>query len=226
MCARRAPRVRRRAATTRRSQCGSSSSALRSRKRTGRCCSGLAGSALPDRRRARGVDRDSLQDALGPDRSHRDEHQTDPVKCLGEVVRIVQARSTDMQPVGFAEGATRFIGVANERGDRIAAREKAADDLAADVAGGADHCGGHRVMLGVRAIGRARGDPGALAGRFIGAPGRRVSSRASRVTARCAPRHGRSTRAGRSSTRSPWTRRGSCRSAWPRTARDLPIGTG
>src|SRR5262249_23493683 len=31
------------------------------------------------------------------------------------------------------------------RGDRIAAREHAADNLAADAAGGADHCGGHRV---------------------------------------------------------------------------------
>jgi hypothetical protein len=47
-------------------------------------------------------------------------------------------------PVGFAKGAAGFAGVANERGDRIAAREYAADDLAADAAGGADHCGGHR----------------------------------------------------------------------------------
>ena len=31
-----------------------------------------------------------------------------------------------MQPVGFAEGAAGFAGVANERGDRIAAREYAA----------------------------------------------------------------------------------------------------
>jgi hypothetical protein len=40
-----------------------------------------------------------------------------------------------------------FAGVADERGDRIAAREYGADDLAADAAGGADHCGGHRVPL-------------------------------------------------------------------------------
>ena len=39
---------------------------------------------------------------------------------------------TDAQPVGVAEDAARFIGVANERSDRVAAREDAADDLAAD----------------------------------------------------------------------------------------------
>ena len=44
---------------------------------------------------------------------------------------VVQARGTDAQPVGFAEGATGFVGVANERHDRIASRESAADDLAA-----------------------------------------------------------------------------------------------
>src|SRR5262249_47876888 len=38
-------------------------------------------------------------------------------------------------------------GVANERGDHIAAREHAADDLAADAAGGADHRRGHRVSF-------------------------------------------------------------------------------
>jgi hypothetical protein len=43
--------------------------------------------------------------------------------------------------------ARRFDGVADERGDRIAAREYAVDDLAADAAGGADHCGGHRVSF-------------------------------------------------------------------------------
>ena len=37
-----------------------------------------------------------------------------------------------MQPAGFAEGAAGFAGVADERGDRIAAREYAADDRAAD----------------------------------------------------------------------------------------------
>jgi hypothetical protein len=40
-----------------------------------------------------------------------------------------------VQPVRFAEGAAGFAGVANERGDCIAAREYAADDLAADAAG-------------------------------------------------------------------------------------------
>jgi hypothetical protein len=52
-----------------------------------------------------------------------------------------------VQAVGFAEGAAGFVGVANERSDRIAAREDAADDLAADAAGGADHCGSHRVSF-------------------------------------------------------------------------------
>jgi hypothetical protein len=72
---------------------------------------------------------------------------TSRAACLGEVARVVQARGTDVQPVGFAEGAAGFVGVANERGDRIAAREYAADDLAADAARGADHCGGHRVSF-------------------------------------------------------------------------------
>jgi hypothetical protein len=49
-----------------------------------------------------------------------------------------------VQPVAFAEGAAGFVEIANERDDRIAAREYAADDLAADAAGGADHCGRHR----------------------------------------------------------------------------------
>jgi hypothetical protein len=52
-----------------------------------------------------------------------------------------------VQPAGFAEGVAGFAGIADERGDRIAAREFAADDLAADAAGGADHCGGHRVSF-------------------------------------------------------------------------------
>jgi hypothetical protein len=30
---------------------------------------------------------------------------------------------TDMQPVGFAEGAARFVAVANKRSDLVAARE-------------------------------------------------------------------------------------------------------
>lgn len=44
---------------------------------------------------------------------------------------------------------------ANERGHLLAAREDAADDLAADPAGGTDHCSGHRVsaVLGSRATG-------------------------------------------------------------------------
>jgi len=36
-----------------------------------------------------------------------------------------------VQSAGFAEGAAGFAGVADERGDRIAAREYATDDLAA-----------------------------------------------------------------------------------------------
>ena len=39
-----------------------------------------------------------------------------------------------MQPAGVAEGTAGLAGVADERGDRIAAREQAADDLAADAA--------------------------------------------------------------------------------------------
>jgi hypothetical protein len=50
-----------------------------------------------------------------------------------------------VQRARFAEGAAGFAGVADERGDRIAAREYAADDLAADPASGADHCSGHRL---------------------------------------------------------------------------------
>jgi hypothetical protein len=50
-----------------------------------------------------------------------------------------------VQPVAFAEGAAGFAGIANERGHRFAAREYAADDLAADATGGANHCGGHDV---------------------------------------------------------------------------------
>jgi hypothetical protein len=52
-----------------------------------------------------------------------------------------------VQPAWFAEGAAGFVGVADERGDRIATREYAADDLTANTAGGADHCGGHRVSF-------------------------------------------------------------------------------
>jgi hypothetical protein len=50
-----------------------------------------------------------------------------------------------VQPAGFAEGAAGLARVANKRSDRIAVREYATDDLAADPAGGADHRGGHRV---------------------------------------------------------------------------------
>jgi hypothetical protein len=52
-----------------------------------------------------------------------------------------------VQPAGFAEGAAGFHGVTNERGDRLAAREYATDDLAANAAGGPDHCGGHRISF-------------------------------------------------------------------------------
>jgi hypothetical protein len=38
-----------------------------------------------------------------------------------------------------------FAGVANQRGNNLAAPEYAAYDLAADPARGADHCDGHRV---------------------------------------------------------------------------------
>jgi len=50
-------------------------------------------------------------------------NRADPVQCLGKVTRAVQARGTDAQPVGFAEGAAGFAGVADQRGDRIAAGE-------------------------------------------------------------------------------------------------------
>ena len=74
---------------------------------------------------------------------------------LGEVARVIQAGGTDVQPAGFAEGAAGFAGVADEHGDRIAAHEYAADDLAADAAGGADHCGGHRVSFRYSPVGSA-----------------------------------------------------------------------
>jgi hypothetical protein len=73
-----------------------------------------------------------------------------------------------VQPAGFAEGAAGFTGVADERGDRLAAREQAADDFAAD-AGGADHRGGHRISL-VRARWPTRPGGGPPAG---GGPGGR-----------------------------------------------------
>jgi hypothetical protein len=46
-----------------------------------------------------------------------------------------------------SSASVRSRGVADQRGDRGAAREQAADDLAADAAGGADHCGAHRVSF-------------------------------------------------------------------------------
>jgi hypothetical protein len=52
-----------------------------------------------------------------------------------------------VQPAGFAEGVAGLAGVADERSDRIAAREQAADDLAADATGGADHRAAHRVSF-------------------------------------------------------------------------------
>ena len=57
-----------------------------------------------------------------------------------------------MQRARFAEGAAGFAGVADERGDRIAAREYAADDLAADAAGRAQHRGGHRISSAVPSV--------------------------------------------------------------------------
>jgi hypothetical protein len=56
-------------------------------------------------------------------------------------------RGTDVQPAGFAERTAGFARVADECRDRIAAGEQAADDLAADAAGGTDHCGGHRASF-------------------------------------------------------------------------------
>ena len=61
--------------------------------------------------------------------------------------RVVQAGGTDVEPIEFAERAAGFVRVANERRDRISAREQAADDLAPDATGGADHRGGHRVSF-------------------------------------------------------------------------------
>ena len=55
-------------------------------------------------------------------------------------VRVINGK-----PVRLAERLTGLLGVANERNNRIAAREHAADDLAADAAGGPDHCGAHRA---------------------------------------------------------------------------------
>jgi hypothetical protein len=52
-----------------------------------------------------------------------------------------------VQSAGFAEGAAGLAGIADERGDRIAALKQAADDLAADAAGGADHCGAHHASF-------------------------------------------------------------------------------
>jgi hypothetical protein len=52
---------------------------------------------------------------------------------------------TDVQPTLFAEGVAGFAGVANQCGNRLTAREYAANDLAADTSRSADDCGGHRV---------------------------------------------------------------------------------
>jgi hypothetical protein len=65
------------------------------------------------------------------------------VRSRGSSRRVGPMRS----PPGFAEGAAGFAGVTDERGDRITAREHAADDLTADTAGRADHSGGHRASL-------------------------------------------------------------------------------
>jgi len=106
-----------------------------------------AGDLLDRADRGGGADRDPLQDPLGPRRSHRDEHRADPVECRGQVARVIQTRAADVQPTRFAEGAAGLAWVTNQGGDRIAARECAADDLAADAAGGADHRGGHRFSF-------------------------------------------------------------------------------
>ena len=50
-------------------------------------------------------------------------------------------------PPRLPKGPAGLAGVADQRGDRIAAREQAADNLAADTTGGADHRGAHRVSL-------------------------------------------------------------------------------
>src|ERR1700733_8612714 len=52
-----------------------------------------------------------------------------------------------MQAAGFAEGTASFPGVTNQCGDRLAVREYAADDLAANATSGADYCGGHGLSL-------------------------------------------------------------------------------
>src|SRR5262249_36584022 len=81
------------------------------------------------------------------DRSHRDEHRADPVEGAGEVAGVVEARGTDVQARGCTQELAGLLWVANERSDLIAAREQAADDLAADAAGGADHRSRHRVSI-------------------------------------------------------------------------------
>jgi hypothetical protein len=84
-------------------------------------------------------------EALEP---HRDEQRADPVKRLDKVARVVQARATNMlQPVGFPEDTAGLLVASDERGDRIASSKSAANDLATDVAGGADYRGGHRVFF-------------------------------------------------------------------------------
>ncbi|HEY1909097.1 MAG TPA: hypothetical protein VGG91_23845 [Myxococcaceae bacterium] len=52
-------------------------------------------------------------------------------------------RWDDVQPATCPERAAGLVGVANDRGDRLAARQQPADDLAAHAACGADHGGGH-----------------------------------------------------------------------------------
>ena len=52
-----------------------------------------------------------------------------------------------MQPAGFAKCAAGLARVADERSHCIAAGEEAADDLAADAAGGAYDSRCHRVSF-------------------------------------------------------------------------------
>ena len=87
----------------------------------------------------------SPQRSLGSDRSHRDEHRADSVTRLGKVAWVVQAGGADVPPAEFAEDAAGLAWVTSKRDDHTAAREYTADELAAAAAGGADHCGGHRV---------------------------------------------------------------------------------
>ena len=87
-------------------------------------------------------------------------------QCLAKVARIVQVGGPYAQPVGFAEDAAGLVGVTNERGDPITARQHPADEFAADPAGSPYHCGGQRVSFGkARTVrGRTQQNDGAQQG--------------------------------------------------------------